>query len=238
MRRITILFLSVFAASAFTGCFLAPIEDDGETNCLAIPVCGPDEVEVETCPAGASCIERETCGTSILCQESLDQCAAVPVCDTGEVEVEECAPGQTCRSVSLCGATILCTAAPSTCLAIPTCMDTEMEVDACDPTDTTCRSVTECGSTIFCTSVLTCPAVEPSCPQERDIIVSQCPDNRTDCYEHDVCEGKVLCLPAAAPADCDAVPVCDNGETEVADCTGGASCRSVTECGDTILCSM
>lgn len=36
-------------------------------NCLAIPVCNEDELEVTTCPAGVTCETRTLCGTSILC---------------------------------------------------------------------------------------------------------------------------------------------------------------------------
>ncbi|MEM1347581.1 MAG: hypothetical protein AAGI01_03430, partial [Myxococcota bacterium] len=90
MYRTAFLFFAALAALALSGCFLNPIDEPEEPFCLAVPSCEGDEVEVDTCPADASCVEREQCGVSILCQEQLFQCLAFPVCERDEIQVDAC----------------------------------------------------------------------------------------------------------------------------------------------------
>jgi hypothetical protein len=83
---------------------LAP---QGCGECDAAPVCGDDEIEVDSCDGQPDCDESETCGNVVYCVPAA-QCEAYPTCDADQKEVQTCPSGVTCEEVTLCGSTILC----------------------------------------------------------------------------------------------------------------------------------
>lgn len=203
--------------------------------CLAEATCNPDEIQVTECPDDATCVERTICASSVLCQQPMVQCGAVPVCAPGKQEVDACGKNDPfCTPIIACGTTIHCLQ-PPTCDAVAACGPDQMQVDDCLEGDPMCTEVNVCGETVYCEEVEVCAAVEPACPEE-DQIVSRCPDNREDCYEHEICDGVLTCMPAPKPEACRATPTCDMDQRLVDDC-GDTYCEARTVCGTTILCA-
>lgn len=188
------------------------------SECLALPACDADEIEVEACADGdTSCHEVEACGNTIFCQEAA-QCDAVPTCGAGQIEVAECPADATCTPVSLCGMTILC-------------MDSGP-----------CASSADCAEDEYCAFPDgACGAGEVGECQPRPMV---CSDGPLTCF----CDGTIsdlgcagisgvdvdatgtACTPPATAISC-AELVCDGGTTDYCtitmDDTGGppfASC--------------
>lgn len=63
---------------------------------------------------------------------------------------------------------------------------------------------------------------------------TKCPLDNT-CEELTVCCNTILC--ATPTAMCNALPLCDEGDSQVDECPADASCYSRTLCGSTILCA-
>ncbi len=92
--------------------------EEDQDQCLAMPICGPDETEVdsesECLQDDAVCYENEMCGVTIWCTGPADvSCEAYPECAAGETEVggaTECLQDDAvCYENTVCGATIWCT---------------------------------------------------------------------------------------------------------------------------------
>lgn len=77
-----------------------------------------------------------------------------------------------------------------------------------------------------------CCLAEPMCPDNAEEVDTCVTDQ---CFTVEACCTEKLCEPIA---NCDAAPVCNDGEVEVATCEGSAApdCHSVSICGTTIFC--
>jgi hypothetical protein len=81
-----------------------------------------------------------------------------------------------------------------------------------------------------------CCLAFPACgPGEEQVeSLDDCPPLAT-CHEVSICCSTIVC--AAPAAQCNAIPVCDEGDTEVKACLEEEeSCYSRSLCGTTILC--
>lgn len=122
---------SLYALALLVPTALLPVACGGEAQCLAAPVCGEGEIEVESCDGQADCRTVETCGVSIGCVPG-EICEGLPWCEDGYREVDECPAGVTCEPRTTCGTTIIC--APDACDASDDCLATEF----CDFADDRC----------------------------------------------------------------------------------------------------
>ncbi len=77
-----------------------------------------------------------------------------------------------------------------------------------------------------------CCLAEPVCP-DNAMEVDACVTG--ECFTVEACCTEKLCEPIA---NCDAVPVCEDYETEVPTCDGSTAfdCHSVSVCGSTVFC--
>lgn len=117
------------------------------------------------------------------------------------------------------------------CLMDPVCGPEEYQVDECWPGDGgACRSVSACGTEIFCQESYVECYEGPYCPTGYE--VDACPAD-TSCYPVTECGYTIYCLDEV---QCDAYPVCDQGDTEVSACPADAACYTATMCGTTIVC--
>jgi hypothetical protein len=161
-------------------------------QCAAMPTCPSGEVEVDTCPMGATCSEVTECGATILCVPEA-QCAAVPVCPEGTSEVAECPEGATCTEATMCGTTILCLSDVN-CEAYPSCDpgDTEVPDGACFD-GMVCYQASLCGTTIVCDDKALpqhgCPLDEPVAGDACSGEPAVCSYTTTpDCFRDYVCD--------------------------------------------------
>jgi hypothetical protein len=145
------LLFPVFLVATLPGCGSTIIDGDGpdddDGECLAMPVCNDDEVEVPSCGDPAvPCREVSMCGSTIFCEFS-EECFEGPYCPYGN-EVEVCPEGSSCFEVTACGLTILCED-EIFCDGYPSCDEGDTEVEYC-PTDVSCYTAEMCGYTITC----------------------------------------------------------------------------------------
>lgn len=218
--------------------FCPNTDPDCAVNCLAIPVCADDEIEVESCEGLEDCEENSMCGVTIYCAEDqISSCLAYPSCQAGYVEVETCPADVSCVEETLCGSTILCMDTVQ-CAAIPVCPEGYEEVQACsynDPNLGDCHEVTECGATILCEQPIYQCEAYPVCP-EGTLEVDGCDPNvdPTTCTEHSICGHTIYCQEGTI--NCLAYPVCPAGYREVQNCSAPSGCHTETMCGVTIQC--
>lgn len=125
---------------------------------------------------------------------------------------------------------------PSQCLAYPDCGPDAVQVDTCDTSQPSCRTASICGSTIYCEDIATTCTAEPTCPPAYEE-VDGCDTDSSTCKKVTTCGSTIFCQELA---QCGAVPVCDEGWTEVTGCDGpepgNVRCESRTLCGTTIYC--
>src|SRR5690606_37854255 len=173
--------------------------------CLAVAVCGPDEVEIAgeaDCPEGATCYENAVCCTTVWCAQQDAQCDAAPACGGGAFEVDVCPEGAECTPQTLCGTTILCQEPTAQCDAFPVCPEGTEQVVQC-PEDARCSSHSICGSTIQCRELENPPSCGggPSCPTGTTE-VSECPDSG-ECESVSFCGTTLFCVAETAGGACD-----------------------------------
>lgn len=153
---------ALFPVATTVAAVIAPGCD--EATCTALPTCGPNETEVESCEGLSNCQEVEACGDTIFCQEVQEQCFAGPECTPPAIQVETCPANSTCETVSACGSSVLC---------------------ATDNTPGTCTSNAECGATQFCNFPDgECGAGEPGVCIAQPMV---CSDGPAVCY----CDGTI-----------------------------------------------
>ena len=165
--------LSLICALNFYACTPEDDPTEPDVNCLAMPNCGPDQVEVEQCDESPeSCDEVSMCGVTLFCAEEGSEdlpedgvCRTAPVCAMDELEVEACEErDESCYENTICEMTIFCTINASeeegeegeerdeemTCQAAPVCGPDQVEVESCDEGDDSCQEVMICEQSIFC----------------------------------------------------------------------------------------
>ena len=110
--------LSLICALNFYACTPEDDPTEPDVNCLAMPTCGPGQVEVEQCDESLeSCDEVSMCGVTLFCAEEGSEdlpedgvCLAAPVCAMDEIEVEACEEeDENCYESTICEMTIYCT---------------------------------------------------------------------------------------------------------------------------------
>ena len=141
------------------------IDPPQEDQCLAAPICGSNQSEVNQCDETVeSCNEVSICGQTIYCADDEDDdgvsCRAAPTCGSDEVEVDACdEDDDDCYENTICDQSVFCRTNTDAedgeddelvCQAIPTCGPDQEEVEACQEGDESCQAVTICETTIFC----------------------------------------------------------------------------------------
>lgn len=86
---------------------LGTLGGQGCGQCDAFAECAAGQIEVESCPEGATCTETEVCGNSVLCMRD-PACDPAPTCNDGDVEVDACPSDVTCYEVDSCGLHFVC----------------------------------------------------------------------------------------------------------------------------------
>lgn len=228
----TALILAIFT---ITACGKDEERRRGDASCTAAPICEPGLEEVETCPAGATCVERSMCDTTILCTE----CPA-PVCPEGSTAVTSCEGRADCTVVTSCGLDAFCNADepttpnPEPCTETPSCPPDRVSVANCGEEEApACIEVTACEQTIGCRLLEN--ECEYQAPCEADqTVVETCAEGRT-CTSFEACGQTLYCQPPAA-IPCDAIPTCDGDDPVVTECPTAATCYNREACDTTILC--
>ena len=238
--------LSMATLISFTGCVIDQDEEDSpsqppESSCLAAPICGTDQEEVDSCPEEGDlpCQEVTICDQTIYCVGSDSACVPDPIACSGSSTVVDSCEGVSgpCYSIETgcgsiyCAEEALCNEEP------PTCDPYQIEVDSCD--GGVCFEYSTCSGTVFCIEDgFRCEVPPPECPSDT-IEVESCDDVEGECFlflEGDECYSPIYC--AYNEFLCQAYPTCASGELESLEpCADDEElCRPSTECGSTIYC--
>ena len=97
-RTLNAVLLSIATFISFTGCVIDQDVADSssqppEDSCLAAPMCGPNQEEVDSCPEEGDlpCQEVTNCDQTIYCVESDSACVPDPVaCSGSSTIVDSC----------------------------------------------------------------------------------------------------------------------------------------------------
>jgi hypothetical protein len=156
MTSVMILLLTLLAV----GCepdseFQIPNDGNGgEDQCLATPICGPDQQQVDSCEEGDdSCEEVTICGSTIYCEEAEVNCLAEAACGPDQQQVDSCEEGDdSCEEVTICGSTIYCEEAEIVCTQEEAvcAIDEESSDRPCRDNGEQCREVIASCSVTYC----------------------------------------------------------------------------------------
>jgi len=185
-------------------------------NCLASPVCAPDEVEVARCgadtPCAGGCLGEPGCRSESLCGETV-YCSS-PVCNPEEAcpgfsfAVDVCPDGYICEQIRACDTTVICQSYMSMCAEPPSCPPDTIRVRGCRDNGRACRELAVCDTILNCEELPTQCLAEPVCPPNATQ-VDVCPDDAY-CFPQTECGRTILCeLDGGACAPQDAVGVGD-----------------------------
>ena len=127
-----------------------------------------------------------------------------------------------------------------TCTAAPSCDsgDTRVARESACPQDAPCYNRSLCGQTIWCSGTTYCAGI-PYCPVGYVQVASCLSQGTGDCVKETVCGSTILCRRDLS--QCDGLPSCNPGETQVASSSqclqDDAVCYQASACGVSIWCT-